>query len=403
MRNCLICRDSAGQDYRDHREKVCADQPMDSTIRFRIVSSVVSGLVNPSVDMLYEALRPYGIERIDMAFEASPEWIRAQKCQCDAVHFHWPEQLWNEAPRWPAPIRNLPGMWRLRHATKGIGVRRRARSFAKFIEQAKVGGTRIIWTMHNLEPHEGASDSDRRGYDLLVQAADLIICHSESAADACRARYHPPGRIVATRRGNYDGVYPAPRDRTVVRRELGLADDRPLVCCLGALRGYKGIDLACEAVSRLEGRVQLLVAGRAVQFDVAPIRKQMSRLAGAVLVERELSDQEFSDFAAASDAMLLPYRQITGSGALLAALTLKRGVIASDLPYFREILEKEPDAGVLFDPGDAGALAWSIEDHLTRPAASRFAAARRLADEFTWERMVAPIAEVILGWNGARK
>ena len=59
--------------------------------------------------------------------------------------------------------------------------------------------------------------------------------------------------------GNYDGVYPAPRSRETVRREIGLDAEKPVVGCLGYIRHYKGVDIACAAMERLRGRVQLLV------------------------------------------------------------------------------------------------------------------------------------------------
>ena len=57
-----------------------------------------------------------------------------------------------------------------------------------------------------------------------------------------------------------------------------------------------------------------------------------------------VSDQAYSDIVAAADAVLLPYRKITGSAVLLAAWTLGRGVVASDLPYFREMADGEPES-----------------------------------------------------------
>ena len=36
---------------------------------------------------------------------------------------------------------------------------------------------------------------------------------------------------------------------------------RPVVSCLGRMRPYKGLDMACAAVERLNGRVQLIIGG----------------------------------------------------------------------------------------------------------------------------------------------
>jgi glycosyltransferase involved in cell wall biosynthesis len=97
----------------------------------------------------------------------------------------------------------------------------------------------------------------------------------------------------------------------------------------------------------------------------------------------------------ASDAVLLPYRAVTGSAALLSALASGRGVIASDLPFFREVLAGEPDAGVLVPGRDADAWAHRMLDYLAVPAAVRRAAALRLAGRYSWDRCVEPLVEAL--------
>ncbi len=93
--------------------------------------------------------------------------------------------------------------------------------------------------------------------------------------------------------------------------------------------------------------------------------------------------------------MLLPYRAITGSGALLAALGLGRGVVASELPYFQEILANEPDAGVTVSDWNADAWADAIARYLDRPAAARTGAAQRLAARYAWDRGVDPMVSAL--------
>ena len=115
-----------------------------------------------------------------------------------------------------------------------------------------------------------------------------------------------------------------------------------------------------------------------------------------VVIDRELTDQEFADLTAASDAVLLPYRAITGSGALLAALGLGRGVVTSDLPYFREILADEPDAGMVVSGWDTAAWANALLQYLERrPAAVRSRAALRLAARYRWDRCVEPLVDAL--------
>lgn len=191
-------------------------------------------------------------------------------------------------------------------------------------------------------------------------------------------------------------AYPPARPRVDVLRELRLDPQRPVVSCVGRLRHYKGLDLACAAFERLNGRVQLIIAGpRHAGFEVSGILAAITRTPGGVLIEKKLTDQEFVDLTAASDIILLPYRAITGSGALLAALGLGRGVVASDLPYFREILDDEPDAGLTVSGWDAAAWADGLLEYLQRPAAGRSRAALRLAARYSWDRCIDPLVAAL--------
>jgi glycosyltransferase involved in cell wall biosynthesis len=162
------------------------------------------------------------------------------------------------------------------------------------------------------------------------------------------------------------------------------------------LREYKGLDLACAAVERLNGRVQMIIGGpRNAGFDATQLLENVARTPGGVLIERRLSDQEFADLTAASDAILLPYRAITGSSALLAALGLGRGVVASGLPYFQEILADEPDAGVTVPDWDVDAWSDGILRYLARPASVRSRAALRVAERYSWDACVEPLVSAL--------
>jgi len=175
-----------------------------------------------------------------------------------------------------------------------------------------------------------------------------------------------------------------------------------MVSALGCLRRYKGLDLACEAVGRLEGKVQLVIGGLPhPEIDLAALRRAVGPTLRFALLDRWLTDQEFADIVAASEAILLPYRQITGSGALLAAWTLGCGVIASDLPFFAEMLGPEPDAGRLFPAGDAAGLAQAIAAYLAIPAPRRAEAALGMARRHAWDRCVEPVVGVLRDWMAA--
>jgi glycosyltransferase involved in cell wall biosynthesis len=203
-----------------------------------------------------------------------------------------------------------------------------------------------------------------------------------------------PERLLVTPLCNYDGAFPHPRDRQATLAALGLQPDGHTLLCFGLARPYKGYELALQALRRLPPGYQLIVAGGVL--DPAYEQTLRSVAAGQErvrLILRDVSDQESADLLHACDCVVLPYHRITGSGVLLSAFSMARGVIASDLPYFQAALAAEPEAAVLFARGDAADLARAVERYFAAPLSLRSTAARKVADRHAPDKVVRPFGE----------
>ena len=349
------------------------------------VYSRLSGFDHPYFRLLHQALARRGVATSG-SVEIGVSWLRANRGRIDAVHFHWPETIWRD---------RRTGA---RHAvSRALHSSRELLRTARFLREARRLGTIRVWTIHNLEPHEGASLWDRLGYRLIGRSSDIVVSHSAwSLEEAKRGHCVGRGKTVILPMGTMHEAYPPPRPRDTVLAELGLNPALPMVSCLGRLREYKGLDLACGAIERLRGRVQLVVGGPAHRgVDVSALRDALGRVPSAIFLPRHLSDQEFADLMGASDAALLPYRNVTGSAVLLTAIGFGRAVIAADLPYFREVLAGEPDGSSLVSGADPEAWAGAIDAFFSRPLELRQRAARRLAERYSWDRAVAPLVEAL--------
>jgi beta-1,4-mannosyltransferase len=328
---------------------------------------------NPYLRLFYEALRPYGVELVGApTFE--DRWLREGAHDVDVLHLHW-------AYPWRVPeasVRSVAGFW-------------------KYLRFARALGKRVFWTFHDVEQPEGVNALDRWGCRALAHEADLLICHDRWAARELARRYGAArGKIVVMEHGNYDGVFPPPGSRTDTLRRLDLDPGRPTLLCFGGIRTYKGFSLAIDAARLLGPAVQLVVAGRPDDAEcAADLARRAQGLENVRLIRRPLADQEIADLAHAADCILLPYEKITGSGAIHAAFTMRRGVVASDLPYFRHVLGPDRAAGVLFDlRRGAEGLAQAVPAFLAS-APARHAAARRLADARAWPAVIEPVARRI--------
>jgi beta-1,4-mannosyltransferase len=369
-------------------------------MKYRVVSLPGRGDPSHYVDLFYNSIKPYGIELIGkLTFDT--EWLISNIDTFDAIHLHWPENVWRNYTN--PHLKKLrysfvKGGWRvsflIEQFFRDYFNRDKLKWFEKNITYLKNQGKHILWTWHNVEPHENVSELDFYGFQILANNSDLIIFHSDWAEAQSRKNHQIRSKTIIMSLGNYNGVYPEPRERSVVASELGFDLAKPIVGCLGSIRGYKGLDIACEAIDRIGDSVQFLCAGSPhPAFDLNSLEHKISKINHAVLIPRMITDQEFSDYANLCEFLLLPYKKITGSAALLASLTLKRGVIASDLPFFREVLSKEPNAGLLVEPNDPDALASAITSYLNVPANIRSTAAYNLSDQFKWSKVVMPVVK----------
>jgi beta-1,4-mannosyltransferase len=329
---------------------------------------------NPYFRLMYGALAGYGIEHRG-EFQLNNQWLRQNATALDALHIHWPEHIWR-----------LHDRTRLRRIWWLIGFLRLARSF----------GIQRVWTVHNLPPHE-IQAADLGGLWMLAREIDLFVCHSNDVASRLHRWLRPPrsSATVLMRLGNYDGVYPPPRDPERFAQASGIPLNKPIVTVLGMLRAYKGLDVALEAARLLRPLVHLVIAGTPM-CDIADLRRAAAASADHVtLIAERLSDQNVSNLLHLSEMMWLPYHRISSSSAVLLSLTASRGVIASDLPFFREILDGAVGAGRLVRPSDPVAIAEATREYLKVPADERSRAAREVADRYAWEQVVKDFASAL--------
>ncbi|MBN9523941.1 glycosyltransferase family 4 protein [bacterium] len=333
---------------------------------------------NPYFGRYYGALAAHGFELVGTA-SFGDDFLRGRGHEFDVLHVHWAhENIWRvRGPGRLARLRGVVGLWR-------------------FLRLARRMGKTVVWTAHDLESHEGRQIVDRLGNAVLARTADLVICHSEYTRDRLIRRYWGnPRTALVTPLGNYDGVYPPPRPRAGTFARFGLDPTKRTLVAVGLVRPYKGFDLAVEAARQLGDGFQLVVAGpvRPGWEPVADgLRKAAAGLANVRFEFRHLDDAELVDLHSAADCVLLPYRWITGSGALLTTLTLGRAVVASDLPYFRETLAADPEAVEFFPAGDVNGLVDAIRRFFAADVPARHAAARRAADRFPWAEVIKPVA-----------
>jgi glycosyltransferase involved in cell wall biosynthesis len=255
-------------------------------------------------------------------------------------------------------------------------------------------GTRRVLLCHNLHDHERGALA--RFLTLgAFSAADAFLVHSEEDRAELERRF--PRRPVTAL------PLPAPdpgADRESARKRLGV--DGPLALFLGLVRRYKGVETLLEAAPRI---VRESGACIAVVGEVFPDASFLARLHRSSPVtdrilwkDQYVSEEEMGMWLAASDVVVLPYREISGSAIAARAIGARRPIAATAVGGLKDIVVPGV-TGELFLPGDAGGLADAVARVLARGPAAYAPGLDRAARETSWPRY----AERILSFLSSLK
>lgn len=325
---------------------------------------------NPYGSLLCEALDRLGVET-EFTVTLDEPYLRANQGRIDVLHFNWPHYLYYDDDE--------------------VVMRARMQECVRLLELARALGYRVVWTAHNLYPHNRAhQDIDHECRLALCRLASAVIAHCRVAAEGVRQTFGRSHGIFVIPHGTYAGVHTMPFSRAEARAYLGLPGAAFAYATLGNIRPYKGIEGLMDTFRALPGDAWLLISGGSK--DVAYLDAVRGRAAGhpRIIVRLGIpkpSNEDFLGVLQAADVVALPYVEATTSGVLMLALSSGKPAIAPALGCLPELVT--PQAGILYAPREPGALARAMLDMRRRDvaAAGRAALALATAPQYGWERI----------------
>ena len=249
--------------------------------------------------------------------------------------------------------------------------------------QVSASSTKVCMIVHNAYDHEAQRLKDRLT-SWQLSAADRFVTHNVALAKELETRF-PKKPAEVFPHPTFDDV-PVARGRLARRSKLELL-------FFGLVRPYKGLDILLDAMSLVtRDDVSLTIAGEFWKHQ-EETQARIDRLGpdhSVELLARFASDDEMAELFDRADAVVLPYRSVSGSGVVSLAFHYQKPIIASDLPGFAELLCAS-GAGWLFKTGNAADLAATV-DRLARDDLARASeAAGRSAKELTWSKFASII------------
>ena len=264
--------------------------------------------------------------------------------------------------------------------------------FKFWIYSMKLVGIKVIWTAHNVLPHNQIFRDDFSIRKFLVQKCSSVIALSNIAADELQ-KIFTPQRIEVIPEGPL--LHPTTFSKADFRNRLGVPAENILLVSLGNLSSYKGIADLLSASHNLNPRLSIRIAGwcsKSEEHELESLCEEV-RASGTDIqvIFGKLTKNEFGGYLHSADLYVAPFRKVTNSGSINAALTAGLPVVIPDIPSLNWIPR---DAAVTYQPelGISG-LVEAIES-LISISKEKLDSMKSIATAFTSQNPWESVAEV---------
>lgn len=367
---------------------------------------------NPLAELLGSGLAAAGIAAVQVRDLATARLVADRVGAATGgrarvgVHLHW--------------------LHRLVEATTEAGADRAADRVAADLAALRAAGVGLLWTVHNVFPHDAPHPAVQLRLRRLVAAAVDLVHVLEPATTRLTEELFTirPGTVRRVPHPGWQGVYPDTVSTARARARLGLPATALVLLLFGRLSADKGVADVVEAFTApgpppLRPGTRLLLAGRPARDPDARTAAALELAARHPLIDlwaARVPDADVQLFLRAADIAVTAHRRPLNSGVRTLALTFGLPLVAAVEPSPAEpspagtcpagtspagTSPGEPPAPPVahlrtFPAGDTGALRAALsaaDPALTTPAARESALAAAAA---VHPRLVAPLFTAVV-------
>jgi glycosyltransferase involved in cell wall biosynthesis len=280
----------------------------------------------------------------------------------------------------------------------------RRRTDAVLFYLMSLAGIKLVYTAHNILPHE-KSFIDRSIQSMVYKSARAIIVHSLYIKSKLLRNFKVnEEKVFIIPHGNFDIYLPPDRmTKNEARKILGLSREDKVILFFGYIREYKGVDLLLDAfgiAAKHDPDLKLVIAGMPYNETIKERYEQQIREIAAG--DRILTHFGFipsgsvQDYFESCDLVVLPYKNIDHSGIIHLAYSFCKPVVVSAVGDFPETVEHGKSGFVMKDYTPAALSAIILEAVKDKPKLKSMGEyARHLNDsKYSWTDIGIKTAEV---------
>ena len=355
----------------------------EDTMRVFFFWEPVGGLTlqhkcNPYAGLLAQELAQLDIHLELGNYALEKSWLESHRDSFDVLHLHW-----------------LHYFYRRKTLEESIT------EYAKFAENLTYAkhqlNYKIVWTLHNVYPHERPFPQiDHLARLLVCGLADFVLCHCHYAERIAEKLFHRTHHVRVIPHGNFIDAFPNEISQSDARQKLGISKDAFVYLFFGNARAYKGIEHLLDAFCAGAKEDAVLVLMMRKSFDVTyaeqieSIAKRDSRV--RVYTDPFFPESDFQIYINASDITVFPFSEVLTSGSAITALSFGKPIILPRLGCLPELIDNR--MGILYDVKANNGLKDALTQARNLDLNVAQTAAFECANRLNWRDISSQLAEV---------
>jgi beta-1,4-mannosyltransferase len=222
--------------------------------------------------------------------------------------------------------------------------------FGVYLRAASRLGYQIIWTAHDLLPHERVFANDERARDLLIEKSAVVIALSDITATELTSLGAHDVRVIPE--GPRANLYSVSTTTEEARASFGFGPDDKVGLFIGKLSPYKGVDILLSALTLLPrtSRLKFLIAGACLsEAHKEELLRLAEKVADRVVINLEwVPEEKVAGYLQAADFAVFPFREVTNSASVLLARSFGLPLV---IPNLDNLCDVPRDSAIRFEPG----------------------------------------------------
>lgn len=273
--------------------------------------------------------------------------------------FHWPSSHWRSSNK-------------LMKILKAI-------RFFYHVQLASMLGYKMVWSAHNVLPHGFPNSKfELKLRKMFVKRMDLVVGHAKNTEAMLKEKSIFSKKYHMAIHGHYEDFYEK-KSEELSRSSLDFSNSDIVLLLKSGGKNYEDAKRFYQFFSEKKYQnIKLLVVGNKFQAQE-----------NVTYLEGFLSNEQLASCLDICDYMVLPYEDITTSGAFFLALTFHKSVIAKKLDFFVQhtlentavLYEDQDELTSLLNAIDSGSLVINA-DNLSK-----------MKSEYTWEKAAKTISK----------